>query len=88
MSEVLVKAAGRYSETAIDDEVVVMNIASGQFFALTDSARDIWNLIDGTRDRDGILAELSRAYQVEREAICADVDDFLAQLHAAGLLAD
>lgn len=87
MSQVLAKAAERFSETSIDDEVVVMSLASGDFFSLTGTARAIWELIDGTRTRSGLLADLAAAYGCSEAEIASEVDAFLAQLQAAGLLA-
>ena len=81
------KAAGSYTETAIDDEIVVMSLASGDFFSLTGSARAIWLRIDGAIDRDRLVADLAAEYGVAADAIGADVDQFIAQLRGAGLLA-
>lgn len=84
---ILAKAAGSYTETAIDDEIVVMSLASGDCFSLTGTARDIWLRIDGTTDRESLVAGLASDYGVSAEVIGADVDDFVAQLRGAGLLA-
>ena len=80
------KAEGRFSETEIDDEVVVMNLESGEFFSLTGTARAIWQLIDGTRDRGALLAELAGDFEAEQAEIAADLDPFLETLGAAGLI--
>ena len=87
MTQLLTKAAGRFSETEIDDEIVVMNLENGDFFSLTGSARAIWLLIDGTRDRAALLAELAHDFGASEAAIAGDVDSFIDQLDRAGLLA-
>jgi pyrroloquinoline quinone biosynthesis protein D len=87
MSSGLAKAQGRFSETEIDDEIVVMNLESGDFFSLTGTARDIWLRLDGTLDRAGLIAALAADYGIGNETAAADVDTFLAELAAAGLLA-
>ena len=86
MSTKLAKATGRFSETAIDDEVVVMSLDSGDFFSLTGTARAIWLLLDGTRGRAALLSELAAQFDLEESALAGDLDAFLAQLEAAGLL--
>ena len=86
MNDVLKKAEDRFNETAIDDEVVVMNLDSGDFFSLTGTAGSIWQLIDGSRDRAAVLAALAAEYGVEPDEIAGDLDAFLAQLREAGLL--
>ncbi len=87
MSAILAKAAGRFSETAIDDEVVVMSLESGDFFSLTGTAKAIWQLIDDTRSRAALLRDLAENFASSDEEIARDVDIFLDQLGAAGLLA-
>lgn len=86
MSTKLAKATTRFSETEIDDEVVVMSLESGDFFSLTGTAQAIWTLIDGTRTRAALLTELAAQFDVEESALAGDLDAFLAQLEAAGLL--
>lgn len=87
MSKTITKAQGSFSETAIDDEIVVMHLASGEFFSLTGTGRTLWLLIDGTRTRDAIVAAAAAQYGVEAADIAADTDAFLAKLGAAGFLA-
>jgi PqqD family protein of HPr-rel-A system len=82
----LAKAAGQFTETEIDDEVVVMSLASGDFFSLTGSARAIWLALDAQPDRAGLIAALAAEFGSDPAEIAGDVDAFLAQLSAAGLL--
>lgn len=86
MSQILVKAADRFSETAIDDEVVVMSLESGDFFSLTGTARAIWALIDGTRTRAALLTDLAESFGLAEAELVGDLDAFLVQLRAAGML--
>lgn len=86
MSPILTKATDRFSETAIDDEIVVMSLASGDFYSLTGTGKAIWELLDGTRTREALLAELAIAFGQPGQDLADDVDAFLAQLRAAGLL--
>jgi hypothetical protein len=86
VTRILRKAQGKFSETAIDDEIVVMNLESGDFFSLTGTARDIWLLIDGRLGREELLASLAASYAVPGEAIAGDVEAFLNELDQAGLL--
>ena len=86
MNMPVAKATGRFSETVIDEEVVVMSLDNGDFFSLTGTAREIWDLIDGTRSRDRLIGELSQRHAVDPATVAADVDAFLDQLAAAGLV--
>jgi hypothetical protein len=87
MPGALQKCADKFIETTIDDETVIMDLDSGSFFSLSGTALDIWGLIDGSRDREGILAQLSGDYGAEPSEIAADVDGFLAELDRSGLIA-
>jgi hypothetical protein len=87
MTQPLTKRLAAFSETAIDGEVVLLNLQDGTFFSLTGTAALIWPLIDGSRDRAALLAELALTYGTESAAIAPDVDAFLAQLAEAGFLA-
>lgn len=88
MTTIITKRAGSFSETEIDDEIVVMHLDSGDFFSLTDTAVEIWRLLDGTRSRDAIITDLSAAYDAPQAEIAADVDRFLARLREAGLVSE
>lgn len=79
------KLTQAFTETAIDQEVIVMSLASGEFYTLVDTARAIWLLIDGNRDRAGLIAALAADYGPEVDA--GEVDGFLGALAAAGLVA-
>jgi len=81
------KQAGSFSETTIDDEVVLLNLDTGCFFSLTGSAAAIWPLIDGERNRHAMLTMLAARYNAAPEEIGADLDQFLGQLLDAGFIA-
>jgi pyrroloquinoline quinone biosynthesis protein D len=82
----ITKAEGHYSETEIDEEVVVMSLESGDFFSLTGTAREIWRLIDGSRDRAALVTALANEYGAAAEEVAPDVDAFLGELAEAGLI--
>ena len=86
MSQPLTKNPAAFAETRIDDEIVIMNLASGDFFSLEGSAAAIWNLLDGSRDRAAVLAALSSEYAAEPTGLARDLDSFLDELRADGLI--
>ena len=55
-------------------------------FALNRVGLRIWELLDGERDLDGILAELLERFEVTAEEASADLHSFVERLHAAGLV--
>jgi hypothetical protein len=86
MSMPLRKLPERFSETAIDDEIVVMQLDTGVFFSLSGTGRAIWLLLDGTRDRAALLAALAESYDQTADELAPEVDAFIAQLIEAGLI--
>jgi hypothetical protein len=81
------KQVERFTETSIDDEIVVMRLDNGDFFSLEGTAAATWRLIDGTRDRSALIEALAAQFDSDEGEIAADVDDFLAQLKEQGLIA-
>ena len=86
MSQPLTKDPAAFAETRIDDEIVIMNLASGDFFSLTDSAAAIWDLLDGSRNRAAVLAALAGEYAAAQADLARDLDVFLGELRAGGLI--
>lgn len=84
---VLTKLADRFTEADIDHEIVIMRLDNGEFYSLSGTAAAIWRLVDGTRDRDSVIAAAASQFDAGDEEIASDVDAFLANLREAGLLA-
>lgn len=86
LTQTITKMRANYSETAIDDEVVVMSLESGAFFSLTGTGRAIWQALDQHQTRTDLLAALARQYGGEPGPLAADFDEFVAELAQAGLV--
>lgn len=87
MTKPITKRAGAFSETEIDGEVVLLNLADGTFFSLTGTGAEIWPLIDGQSNRADLLAELAARFDANEQEIAGDLDAFLGALAAAGFVA-
>lgn len=83
---VVSKQGDRFTETEIDDEIVVMHLGTGEFFSLSGTAAATWRLIDGTRGRAELVTELSSQFDGKAFDIGRDVDGFLGQLQTMGLI--
>jgi len=55
-------------------------------FALNHVGRRIWELLDGARDLQGVLAGLVERFDVTAEEAAADLRRFVEQLRQAGLV--
>ena len=87
MTTTITKRPDQFSETAIDDEIVVMSLDSGDFFSLSGTGRTIWQLLDSHSNRAALLTELACSYGQEERAIAEELDLFIASLAQAGLVA-
>jgi hypothetical protein len=70
----------------IDGEVVIVDPESSTMRILNKTASLIWSLADGTRQTEGIIAEVCRVFDVDEEQARADVDEFCRELLEAGLI--
>jgi pyrroloquinoline quinone biosynthesis protein D len=84
----LTKRIGRFTETGVDDEIIVMRLDNGEFFALSGTAAAAWRLIDGKRDRAALVAQLAAEFAADESRIAADVDELLKRLKDSRLIDD
>lgn len=63
-----------------EDEVVVVNLASGTYYSLGATAVEVWNLIDQGSGPDSVIHNLATRHARAPEDIRPDIDRFLAQL--------
>jgi len=82
----IVKNHELFTEAAIDDEIVVMRIDTGEFYELSGTAAATWRLIDDSRDRSALVQALAEEFAADEASIVADVDDFLRQLQEMGFV--
>lgn len=82
-----VKLSDRLVETALDDEIVLMRLDNGEFFALNGTAVAVWRRIDDMGDVDALIDAVAGEYRAPAGEIEADVTALLAQLVEFGVLA-
>lgn len=73
-------------EAVMDDSVIILSLDKSQYYGGDEVAVDVWNLIDGVRDVQGIADALVGAYDAPVDAILADVSIFAREMIEAGLL--
>ena len=87
MTITITKRPDQFSESAIDDEIVLMSLDSGTFFSLSGTGRTIWELLDRHAERTALITELASTYNHDEASITAELDEFVAALEQAGLVA-
>ncbi|MCU1536785.1 MAG: hypothetical protein JWP82_1136, partial [Humibacillus sp.] len=70
----------------LDDEVMVIDLESGAYFAFVGAAADAWTLLAGGADAADAGSELATRYEVSPEKAAAEVGAFADQLAEEGLL--
>ena len=76
------------SHDRLDDEVMVINLESGAYFAFDAVAADAWTLVAAGHAPAPIGEQLARRYEVDPATATADVERFAAELEREGLLVD
>lgn len=70
----------------LDDQVMMINLETGAYFALEHTAADCWSaLVDGAGP-EGLVQVLVGRYEVERGQAAPDVDAFLRSLVDEGIV--
>jgi hypothetical protein len=70
----------------IEGEIIIVPLISGigdtddELYTLNDSAREIWDLLDGQRDIVAIAAELSGVYDAPLDEIKEDISGLVKEL--------
>lgn len=83
---IICKALSDLIETDVDDETIIVSLASGQLFSVKGTGRAIWKLIDGEREAEDIAEELGSIYHKDAASIQPDMDRFLTEITEAGLI--
>ena len=75
--------AGAEAEAAADLGTMTL-VTGGRMVQLNAVGAEIWELLDGTRDQDAVLGELSDRFDAPTEQLAADLEGFLTELAHEG----
>ena len=70
----------------LDDESVILDLATESYFGLDDVGASMWAHVVATDSIEAACAALLNEYEVEPDQLRADMADFLEQLVEKGLL--
>ena len=70
----------------LDDQVMMINLETGAYFALERPAADCWTALTAGAGFDGIVAEVVAQFDVPQPQAEVDVEVFLATLLAEGIV--
>lgn len=66
-------------------QTLMMSLAAGKYFAVSETAARIWELIAEPRTRAEIVDALLAEYEIDRATCAAETDAFLDMLITEGL---
>jgi hypothetical protein len=69
-----------------DSEAVMLDIESGTYFGLRDVAKAVWDRLERPVTVEALCVELLEEFEVDPQTCRRDVDSFLADLDAKGLI--
>ncbi len=69
-----------------DQDVVMVSIAKGLYYAVSDIARDIWEAVDRPKKISDLIDDLTATYNVDRSVCEEETLSFLEDLLTEGLL--
>lgn len=67
-------------ESKIDEEIVMMDTASGFYFGLNSVASVIWELLREEQTMEQLVDKLMLEYSVSREQCCEETTQLLQQM--------
>ncbi|MBS1780551.1 MAG: PqqD family protein [Bacteroidetes bacterium] len=75
----------QYIFNEVDGEIVMMNITTGLYVSLNETAKQIWNMLEKPQPLSAVVDALSVEYNVTREQCEKDVLPFIEQLLERGI---
>ncbi len=70
----------------LQDEAVLLNLDSGQYFGLDSVGTRIWNLLAEGKPLPQVVSTIVAEYEVESERCAADLVKLLGELESQGLV--
>ena len=70
----------------LDDEMVLLNLDSGEYFGLNDTGTRVWELLADGRSRQEVINCLTEEFEVAAEDASGHVATLCDELLEAGLL--
>jgi len=69
----------------VNDELVLLDMKTENYFGLDSVARDIWKLLEAGKTLQEAYDTLLKMYEVEADQLHADIEAFIEKLIESGL---
>ncbi len=70
----------------IDDEAILMDTESREFYELNESALVLWNIMTENNNLDDVLNQMLETFEVSKEQVENDLNNFIEYLQSKNLL--
>lgn len=70
----------------VDDQLVVLNMDTGFYYTLDETAVIVWDLVIAGKDLQAITAGLTESYEVGARIAKKDAESLLGRLQKEGLI--
>jgi hypothetical protein len=80
------KRSDRAMARTVDDQIVILDITSGQYFGINDVGALVWNLLEHDITSDALVSAVLAEFDVDQAQARHDIDELIAQLTEAGLV--
>jgi len=71
----------------LDGKVILLNMATEQYFTLDEIGSRIWNLLKDGLTLDEVTAHMLQEFDVDADRLRADIDRLVLELEAVELIA-
>jgi len=76
----------RFLSSIVNDEVILMDIKTGNYIALKSVGNAIWDILISPITVSALIAQILEEYEVSEEEATTDTMDFLKQLLDQGMI--
>jgi len=72
--------------SVVDGEAVLLNIASGHYYSLNETATDIWQRLQQGASEAQVVEAIAQTYRIDPETVQRDVTELIQELRATKLV--
>jgi len=80
------KTTENFAWRNVNDEIIILNLKSGEYFTLNDVAQCIWSAVTEEKSVEEIKVKIIDEYDVSTERAERDIDNFIAGMIEQGLI--
>ncbi len=72
----------------VDDEIVILDVGSGQFYGINDVGAFIWELLESEVTIEELVDAVATKYSISSDTARADIDELVQQLVDSDLVTE